>query len=260
LRKLIHLPETCPDCGEGNWTFLFQDGEKVEIPRECACRRTLREKHEKAMLELEQKSWKERIQKLFEGSMMSPRFLLSNFENFKRYNDSVTFAFGTAQRYAKNFNSVRSKSQNGIIFTGTTGVGKTHLAAAIANYLLNQGIPVVFGTMADFLQRIKDGFNGEETYTLKMLQTVDLLVIDDLGKENHSKWATEQVFEIMNSRYANNLPTVITTEFSAKNLREMFIPAVVSRFTESYYPIKITADDYRPQILKGERKWAQQIP
>jgi len=257
LRKLIHLPETCPDCGEGNWTFLFQDGEKVDIPRECACRRTLREKHEKAMLEMEQKSKQERIQQLFESSMLSPRFrtnTFDSFETFKRHNDSVTFAFGTAQRYAKNFNSVRSKPQNGIIFTGTTGVGKTHLAAAIANHLLNQGIPVVFGTMADFLQRIKDGFNGDDTDTMKILQTVDLLVIDDLGKENHSKWVTEQVFTIINSRYANNLPTVITTEFTAKNLRDMFIPAVVSRFTESYYPIKITADDYRPQILKGERK------
>lgn len=254
LRSLIKLPENCPDCGEPNWKIIYVDGEQMEVPRECPCRLKLRLQHEETMRNIENRNEQERIQKLFEESMMSARFKDRTFENFKQYNDSLVFAFGTARKYANNFENVRKLSRNGIIFTGGVGSGKTHLAAAIANHLLNKGVKVVFGTMSDFLEKIKEGFTTDSNETIKSLRNAELLIIDDFGKEKETVWSKEQIFKIINSRYENNLPMIITTEFSPKTIIARFEQAVYSRINECCFPIKIEADDYRLPSTKGAHK------
>lgn len=254
LRSLIKLPDNCPDCGEANWKIILVDGEQMEVPRECPCRLKMRLEHEENMRAIENRNAQERIQKLFEESMMSARFKDRTFDNFKQYNDSLSYAFGTARKYAQNFENARKLSRNGIIFTGGVGSGKTHLAASIANYLLRKEVKVVFGTMSDFLEKIKEGFSTDSNETIKALRCADLLVIDDFGKEKETEWVKEQIFKIINARYENNLPIVITTELSAKAILTRFDKAVYSRINECCFPIKVEADDYRLQITKGAQK------
>lgn len=243
------MPDVCPDCGEKNWTFYLQDGEEIDIPRECKCRREMRVEREERQRKIDAQNNQDKVQNLFDRSMMSTRFKERTFENFKCYNDSLSFAYSTVKKYATNFDNVKYKPQNSLIITGDVGTGKTHLAAAIANFLIKREVPTIFATMADFLQRIREGFD-DGSNVLKELQTVPFLVIDDLGKENESRWVAEQVYQIINPRYENNLPTVITTQFTGKVLRAKLDSAVVSRLTESYFPIKIEADDYRMKRSK----------
>ncbi|MGC8780354.1 MAG: ATP-binding protein [Anaerolineae bacterium] len=103
-----------------------------------------------------------------------------------------------------------------LVLTGTFGCGKTHLAAAIANYQLNVGrmIPM-FVVVPDLLDHLRATFSPTSPTTLDKLfeqvRSADLLILDDLGTESATPWAREKLFQLLNYRYAARLPTVITT-------------------------------------------------
>ncbi|MBZ0277416.1 MAG: ATP-binding protein [Anaerolineae bacterium] len=109
-----------------------------------------------------------------------------------------------------------------LVLTGPYSSGKTHLAAAIANYHQAQGHTVMFVTVPDLLDYLRVTFNPDTPVTFdqrfQMVRNVPLLVLDDLGTENASSWAREKLFQIIDHRYVARLPTVITT---AKLIEEL---------------------------------------
>ena len=86
-------------------------------------------------------------------------------------------------------NSVERK---GLILVGNNGVGKTHLACSIANELIKNGIQIIYGTLINLLVELKNTYdvdnNISEMEIIKLYEKVDLLIIDDLGKEKPSEW------------------------------------------------------------------------
>jgi DNA replication protein DnaC len=114
-----------------------------------------------------------------------------------------------AQLYAEN-------PQGWLVLMGAHGVGKTHLAAAIANYQREQGQnDAMFVVVPDFLDYLRAAFNPQSPipYDRRFdeVKKVPLLVFDDLGTESATPWAKEKLFQLLNYRYSANLPTVITT-------------------------------------------------
>jgi len=98
---------------------------------------------------------------------------------------------------------------------GPFGCGKTHLAAAIANYRLVAGDPVHFATVPDLLDHIRSGYDdGSYEEIINDLSTVGLLILDDFGAHRGTEWAEERLFQIVNSRDVDNLPTVFTSNLS----------------------------------------------
>lgn len=95
------------------------------------------------------------------------------------------------------------------------GNGKTHLAAAIANYVANQGEPVLFIVVPDLLDHLRATFNPASGMRLDKrfdeIKKAPLLVLDDLGTESATAWAREKLYQLFNYRYTARLPTVITT-------------------------------------------------
>ncbi len=95
------------------------------------------------------------------------------------------------------------------------GNGKTHLAAAIANHVTNQGEPVLFVVVPDLLDHLRATFNPSSGLRLDKrfdeVKTASLLILDDLGTESATKWAREKLYQLFNYRYNARLPTVITT-------------------------------------------------
>jgi DNA replication protein DnaC len=95
------------------------------------------------------------------------------------------------------------------------GNGKTHLAAAIANYVTNQGDPVLFVVVPDLLDHLRATFNPASGARLDKrfdeVKTAPLLVLDDLGTESATAWAREKLYQLFNYRYNARLATVITT-------------------------------------------------
>jgi DNA replication protein DnaC len=109
------------------------------------------------------------------------------------------------------------------VLSGPHGVGKTHLAAAVANWQLAQGTPVFFSIVPDLLDHLRAAFApaSDMPYDemFDKVREAGLLVLDDLGAENSTAWATEKLYQLMNYRYNFRMPTVITT--NARLLTQM---------------------------------------
>jgi len=109
-----------------------------------------------------------------------------------------------------------------LAFTGDHGCGKTHLAAAIANYRPQRGRPVLFVVVPDLLDHLRAAFNPQSVVPFdKRFEEVrrsPFLVLDDLGTESATPWAREKLYQIFDYRYNARLPTVITTATPIEDL------------------------------------------
>ena len=145
--------------------------------------------------------------------------------------------------------------QGWIVYEGAYGCGKTHLAVAIANARLEQfGDRILFITAPDLLDFLRTTFspNAEVSYSeaFEQICNVPLLVLDDLGVENPSNWAKEKLFQLLNHRHVQALPTVITTNTALDELD----PRISSRMMEGAVVkhIQIKAPDYRKQTPRDD--------
>lgn len=102
------------------------------------------------------------------------------------------------------------------------GNGKTHLAAAIANYVTDSGEPVLFVVVPDLLDYLRASFSPNSQARLDKrfdeVKRAPLLVLDDLGTESATAWAREKLYQLFNYRYSAQLPTVITTAVPVEQL------------------------------------------
>lgn len=134
-------------------------------------------------------------------------------------------ALEAAQAYAEN-------PRGWLVLVGASGSGKTHLAAAIANRCIEQGISVFFMVVPDLLDHLRATFapSSETTYDelFEQVRNVPLLVLDDLGTQSCSPWATEKLFQVLNHRFNSQLPTVVTTNVTLEKLDE----SLYSRLTD----------------------------
>ncbi len=109
-----------------------------------------------------------------------------------------------------------------LVFIGEYGTGKTHLAAAIANYQATRGYEAMFVVVPDLLDHLRAAFSPDARTSFDQrfeeVRTTPLLVLDDLGTESATPWAREKLYQIINHRYVAKLPTVITTSVSPDDL------------------------------------------
>lgn len=147
-----------------------------------------------------------------------------------------------------------------LVFYGPRGTGKTHLCAAIMNERRRMGQPAAMIRALDLLGSLKATFE-EDPVTgrpvapegfyerLNRYKAVELLIVDDLGTEKATEWASEQWFAVLDSRYMNALPTVISTNYDATDKTgELFDPRLVSRWcdvTAGNRAIYMAAPDFR---------------
>jgi len=133
-----------------------------------------------------------------------------------------------------------------LLLEGSYGCGKTHLAAAIANECVRRGVPTLFITVPDLLDSLRFAYNDPETTfeaRFEDIRNAELLVMDDFGTQNATPWAQEKLFQIINYRYINKLPTVITTNLILDEIESR----IRSRLQDSEFVkyVRITAPDYR---------------
>lgn len=188
--------------------------------------------------------------RLFEMSRLD-RLSHLTFENFEmRGNKNAKFmtpqdkhSLQTAWEAAENF---ARNPQSWMLLEGGYGCGKTHIAAAIANLAVSMGTPTLFITVPDLLDSLRFAFSDPETTfeaRFEEVRNADLLVLDDFGTQNATGWAQEKLFQIMNYRYINKLPTVITTNLMLDEIESR----IRSRLQDEEFVnhLRITAPDYR---------------
>jgi DNA replication protein DnaC len=125
---------------------------------------------------------------------------------------------GSQRKFEAAYNAAKEFAvdpQGWLVLIGPSGCGKTHMAAAIANERINKGFPVFFITAADLLDHLRSAFNpdSEVTYDrlFEQVRNAPLLILDDLGAHADKPWAKEKLDQLLNHRFNNELPTVITT-------------------------------------------------
>jgi len=137
--------------------------------------------------------------------------------------------------------------QDWLLFTGIYGCGKTHLAAAIANYRVAEGYPALFVVVPDLLDHLRATFNPKSTVSFdkrfEEVRRTPLLILDDLGTESATPWAREKLYQIFDYRYNARLPTVITTASKVEEID----PRLATRMLDSSRctPAPILAPAYR---------------
>ncbi|MDR0197708.1 MAG: ATP-binding protein [Oscillospiraceae bacterium] len=134
--------------------------------------------------------------------------------------------FEFCENYAENFHLPNS----GLLLIGDTGLGKTHLSLAIAGRTLENGFNAVYGSAPDIFRKIEnEHFGRENGNTTDLLQSADLLVLDDLGAEWSSAFYMSVFYNLLNSRMNAGLPLVISTNLDLDELKERYGERVFSR-------------------------------
>jgi DNA replication protein DnaC len=190
--------DTKVDCLKCNDAGVIQIDERTV--RLCECREQVR------------------IERLFRSSRITAAFRQKTFENFDPNGRSevVQTMYRGARSYADGFDEIRATENNWLAMLGQPGSGKTHLAMAAANMFLNRSIPVLYiphnETMNEFkdLLRTKDGIKDRT----EEMKKVEVLAWDDLFKNwnLNRTFEIDIAFEVLNYRYLNLLPTIITSE------------------------------------------------
>lgn len=172
--------------------------------------------------------------------------------NMNGYNPrrEMTDVFNNCQGYARNF----SKDSNSLYFYGRTGLGKTHLSLAIANSAIQMGYNVIYGSIITFINKMeKEKFNKADSQidTESLLVDADLLILDDLGAEFSTAFTTSALYNIINSRIAKGVPTIISSNLSPSELKERYPESIASRIIGMYVNVEFIGKDVR-QIMNED--------
>jgi len=208
----------CPICGGTGWVLGKPSGKYIcGTPVPCKCTEGERESRKATRLR--------ELSGIEDNGLTFDTFFAEKcVGDRKRMSALVSFLEGWSEN-----------PKGWIVLEGPYGCGKTHLAYACANKMLERGIGAHIASMPDLLKTLKDGIGDEKNdlnSRLDLMSQCSVLVIDDLGTENPTAWARESVFLIFNTRYRNRLPMLITTNEPIEDKQSKIDPRIKSRMSE----------------------------
>lgn len=158
--------------------------------------------------------------------------------------ENMKFILERAKRYAEGFNKNTSES---FLFLGGTGLGKTHLSSAIAKVVIEKGFSVSYDSAQNIISAFeKERFMKEgETPLTDRYFSADLLIIDDLGAEVHSKNSVSYFYTLINTRLIAGKPVIVSTNLTGSSLQSQYESRIVSRLLGEYTVSVFTGEDVR---------------
>lgn len=218
----------CPECG--GTTFILD--KKTNTAHRCRC-------YPRYLFMLGLKT-----------SGIGARFLDKTFENFRAENEVLARIKGKAMSYSENYDKGQG-TQPSILFLGNVGTGKTHLAVSVAQVLLGKGIRVKYMGYRTEITKLKQIVVDYAAYTEEMesLKQSECLLIDDMFKGKVTEADVNYCYEIIDYRYTNGLPIIVTSEKTVKELLEID-EAIASRMFEMAADNIITIGDIGNRRLK----------
>lgn len=239
----------CGKCGTRRETLIsmpdfYGDGKTVmkKVRTQCKCRT---EADAAAEAEKLKNREMEAIKCLKRQSLMDERLSDATFGSFS-VNKNNAKNQGLCKRYVEKFDIMLEKNQ-GMLFYGDVGTGKTFAAACIANHLIERRIPVVMTSFVKLLDSMQN-FRDEDSVMINRLNRAKLLIIDDLGAERGTDFALEKVYNIVDSRYRARLPLILTTNLSLsemKNAVDIRYTRIYDRIFEICYPMQFAGQSWR---------------
>lgn len=223
-------------CGKCNTPKQFNYEGHI-FPHLCECEK---EEMKKQAAAEEERQHKMRIENLREKCIHNKRYYEYRFEKDDGKTSNITEIM---KRYVDKFKEASERGQ-GILLWGSVGTGKTFYAMAIANALVDKGYSVLCTTLSKVVAMAQDFDKADDNYDYLMSQYA--IVIDDLGVERSTTFATEQIYKFIDGCNTNNIPLIITTnltpsilEKASKDSTDLTYQRIYSRILEKCYPIKI---------------------
>lgn len=175
------------------------------------------------------------------------KFQLERFDNKEKLgqcgNKTLREYIKEIRDYLTNYCEEYPKNNRSILFTGSTGTGKTYFLHSIAKALLDRGVSVLYFTATGLFEYFSKRMREEDTEDY--IEEVDVILIDDLGTEFSNSFTTSRFFALLNQRILDRKTMLISTNLNFKELRETYSDRVVSRFMSDYEIIPLYGKDQR---------------
>ena len=239
--------KTCHERKDGEVKSLMDM--KFIFKNNCKCDRERFEKQK-------QREKEQEIERLKRSCFISMSQWAYTFDNYKGEKDK---SYTIAKNYVKEYEQMK-KENIGLLFCGTVGSGKTYLACCIANALIEEYmIRVKIRNFAQIINDLqKSGFDLDKNEYIEALTNVSVLILDDLGIERDTSYAKEQVYNIVNSRYLKQKPTIFTTNLPYEKIQNsddgVEYERIYSRIIEMCIPVKVMGEDFRKRLQKEKLK------
>lgn len=184
-----------------------------------------------------------RIKELWAESNIGERHANCGFKNFSPGENTTQLK--KCVEFAKNLSTTDGE---GLILYGSVGTGKTHLAVAIARHAIaKHGMSVCFKSYPELVAVMRWAVKKNEERPLhEKLYDADLLILDDLGKERTTAFVDQNLFNLINIRYREKKPIVLTTNIRGiKELAEYVDEAIISRLMGTCKAVELKGKDMR---------------
>lgn len=254
---LFYVMTVCPICGgDGLVRELTPKG--LWISRPCQCQQMEREQNRLAAARIPQRY---------------RDCTLDDYEIYHGADRSLGLALQTARRFVDAYPV--DTAGKGLLFTGSIGTGKTHLAVGVLRRLIQErGVRGLFCDYRELLKNIQNSYNAQvNTTELELLRPVfaaEVLVLDDLGAQKPNEWVWDTVALILNTRYNDRLSTIITTNYPdlpagagaltdteraarEPSLGDRIGDRMRSRLSEMCIPVEMSGKDFRQTEVRRAR-------
>lgn len=236
----------CERCSGTGWQILLENG--VSRAKRCTCSRTL--PGDKAM----------------DLSRIPPRYLPCDFDSYNPQSFLQGKAKNSAFDFAADYPQLDEDfPEGGLLLSGPSGTGKTHLAVSILKTLVKKGIGCLFVDFHDLLTEIRTSYDElsqtSELQILRPVLTTEVLLMDDLGSQRMTEWMMDTVFHIINLRYQQKKTLIATTNLvmelspvrgsAGETLRDRLGYRTISRLYEMCTFIELDGPDYRRDVRKA---------
>ena len=231
-----NLMQKCEECGGCGWIFKV-DENGYEVASECQCQKL------------------KKAQKRIENSGLALVFRNKTFDNFVAKSKELANAKNKAQKFVSANINEGNNTKPSLLLLGQVGSGKTHLAAAAAVELLTAGTEVVCMSYRDDITRLKSKVMDAEAYEkeMKLYKTAPILMIDDFLKGRITDSDINVMYEIVNYRYNNMLPMIVTSEKHVAWLVNEWDAATATRLLEMSkgYIVDLNGERFNYRIYGG---------
>ena len=205
---IIDGVEVCAVCGEPRTKRINWAGREMVVPCACAC--IVEAERKKAEREEAQERIR-RIDRLRGLSMMPGKYRQSTFANSRDGGKAIKIARGYVDNWPK-----MEREQQGLLFFGPVGTGKSYAASCIANELLDREVPVLVTSIIKVLAIDNDDSNMIRA----SVRAARLVIIDDLGAERSTDYACEQTFDFIDTVIREGKPMIVTTNLTMRDMVE----------------------------------------